>query len=238
MEPLDLVQQLADAFGLGSGQGGADGSGLAVGPQHDDVADLAVLDPVEQFLPRLAVAAHQADADLEVLLLRLFAQGQHPAGRRAVDRDRLLHEGVDALLDRVAEVDPAEGRRRGEDDDVARLEAVHRLLVAVEADELVVAADFDLVAVFLLELFIASVEPVLEDVGHGDELDGACLVESALLGRAGAAAAAADQGHADRVVLGRVDHRHGNARQRRGRRDLRRSSSRNLAAMHWDWLRS
>ena len=47
VEPLDLVQQLADAVGLGAGQGRADRPGLAVGPQHDDVADLAVLDPVE-----------------------------------------------------------------------------------------------------------------------------------------------------------------------------------------------
>ena len=98
----------------------------------------------------LAVAAHQADADLEVLLLRLLAQGEHLAGGRAVDGDRLLHEGIEALLDRVAEMHPAEGRRRGEDDDVARLEAVHGLLVAVEADELAVVGHVDLVAVLFL----------------------------------------------------------------------------------------
>ena len=38
-----------------------------------DVADLALLDPVVQLPPRLAVAAHQADADLEVLLRGLLA---------------------------------------------------------------------------------------------------------------------------------------------------------------------
>ena len=40
---------------------------------------------------------------------RLLGQGQHLAGAGAVDRDRLLHEDVQALLDGVAEVDPAEG---------------------------------------------------------------------------------------------------------------------------------
>ena len=61
---------------------------------------------------------------------------------------RLLHEDVQALLDRVGELDPAERRRRGEDDDVAGLQAIHRLLVGVEADELAVLRHVDLVAEF------------------------------------------------------------------------------------------
>ena len=95
---------------------------------------------------RLAVAAHQADADLEVLLHRFLGQLEHLPRGRAVDRDRLLHEDVQALLDGVGEVHPAEGRRRGEDRDVARLQTVHRLLVAVEADELAILGHVDLVA--------------------------------------------------------------------------------------------
>jgi hypothetical protein len=35
-------------------------------------------------------------------------------------------------------MNPAEGERRGEDRDVARLEAIHGMLVAVEADEFLV----------------------------------------------------------------------------------------------------
>ena len=120
---------------------------------------------------RVAVAAHQADADLEALLLRLLAQGHHPAGRRPIDGDRLLHEGIDSLLDGVGEVHPAEGRRGGQDHHVARLEAVHGLLVAVEADELAILGHVDLVAVGLLQLVVAVVEPILEHVGHGHELD-------------------------------------------------------------------
>ena len=65
------------------------------------------------------MAAHQADADLEVLLLGFLVQREHPARTRTVDRDRLFHEDVDALVDRVLEMHPAEGRRRGENDDAA-----------------------------------------------------------------------------------------------------------------------
>ena len=63
------------------------GPGLAVGPQHDDVADLAVLDPVEQLLAGLAVPAHQADADLQVLLLDSSPRVEHLPRGGAVDGD-------------------------------------------------------------------------------------------------------------------------------------------------------
>src|SRR5262249_60613153 len=43
VELPDLVQELADAVGLGRGEGRADRTGLAVGAQQDEVADLAVL---------------------------------------------------------------------------------------------------------------------------------------------------------------------------------------------------
>ena len=117
------------------------------------------------------MAGHQAHAHLEVLRRRLLGQLEHPAGGRAVDRDRLLHEDVEALLDGVGEMDPAEGRRRGEDRDVARLQAIHRLLVGVEADELAVLGHVDLVGELLLQVAVAALQPVLEDVGHGHQLD-------------------------------------------------------------------
>ena len=218
---LDLVEQLADVVRLGRREGRADGPGLAIGPQRDDVADLAALDAVEQLLAGLAVPAHQADADLQVLLDRLLGQRQHLPRGRAVDGDRLLHEDVQALLDRVGEVDPAEGRRRGEDDDVAGLQAVHRLLVAVEADELLVFLDQQLVAAaeLLVELVVAVLELGVEDVGHGDELDRAARGVQGVGGGAGAAAAAADQGDLDRVALAGVDEGHRGLREGRGGRD-------------------
>ena len=151
------------------------------------------------------MARHQADAHLEVLGRRLLAQLEHPARGRAVGRHRLFHEDVQALLDGVAEMHPAEGQRRGEDGDVARLQAIHRLLVGVETDELAILGHVDLVGELLLELLVAAAEAVLEDVGHGDQLDRPLLDRQGVGRRAGAAAAAADQGHLDRVVLGGMD---------------------------------
>ena len=55
----------------------------------------------------------------------------------------------------------------------------------------------------LAELVEAALEPVFEDVGHGDQL-GRALGGQGLGGRAGAAPAAADQGDLDRVVLAGV----------------------------------
>src|SRR5207245_5287121 len=66
MEVADLVKQFADALGLG--RNGAAAGAHAVGAHGDDVADLAGANAVEQFLAGTAMADHQADTDLEVLL--------------------------------------------------------------------------------------------------------------------------------------------------------------------------
>ena len=164
----------------------------------------AVLDAVEQLAAGLAVAAHQADADLEVLLLGLFAQGEHLARASGPStRDRLFHEDVEALLDGVGEVHPAEGRRRGEDHHVARLQAVHRLLVAVEADELAVLRARRPCLPCALRQLRRSWRRAgpRKTSAMATSLIGPCLVDEGVAGRAGAAAAAADQGHLDRVVL-------------------------------------
>ena len=50
VEPLDLVEQLADVVRLRAGREAADRAVHAVGPHGDDVADLAGLDPVVEFL--------------------------------------------------------------------------------------------------------------------------------------------------------------------------------------------
>ena len=65
------------------------------------------------------------------------------------------------------------------------------------------------------------VEPILEGVGHGDELDAGVGGEG-LLGRAGASAAAADQADLDRAAAGGMDQGNGQAGRdrRRGRRPI------------------
>ena len=165
---------------------------------------------------RAAVPRHQSHAHLEVLRRRLFGQFEHLAGRRTIRGHRLLHEDIQPLLNGVGEMHPAEGQRRGEDRDVARLQAVHRLLVGVESDELTVLGHVDPIAELLLDVAIAAVEAILEGVGHGHQLDGAVLDRHGIAGRAAAAAAAADQGHLDRVVLGGMDVRDHRGRQGRG----------------------
>ena len=97
----------------------------------------------------------------------------------------------------------AEVRRRAEQHHVDA--AVEQLLVGVEADEPMVGLDVDLAGDLLvvLEDRQALLEPVLEGVGHGDELDVRVGGER-LGGGAGAAAAAADQADAQHVAAGRV----------------------------------
>ena len=167
-------------------------------------------DPLGQLLHRTAVPRHQPDADLEVFLTRLFGEFQHLAGRRAVRGQWLFHEDVEPLLDGVAEMQPAKSQRRGEDRNVARLQAVHRLLVGVEADELTLLGHIDPIAERPLDVAIAAVEAILEYVGHGHQLDRAAVDRHGIASRATAAAAAADQGYLDRVVFGSMnvrDHR-------------------------------
>ena len=66
---------------------------------------------------------------------------------------------------------PAEGQRRGEDGHVARLQAVDGLLVGVEADELAVLGNVNLLGEFPREVLEAGLQPVLEHVRHRHELN-------------------------------------------------------------------
>ena len=211
VEQADLVHQLGDAVGLR--RRGAAARAHAVGAHRDDVADLPVADAVEQFLPRAAVPDHQADADLQVLLHGRFAELEHAAGGGAVHRDRLLHEDVQALLDGVAELHPAERGRRGEDGDVAGLEAVDRLAVPSKPMNWRSCGTSIWTANCCRRRPWLSASFGREDVGHGDQLDGAVLDAERVFRGAGAAAAAADQRELDGVVLRRMDMRKGHAGQ-------------------------
>ena len=81
------------------------------------------------------------------------------------------------------------------------------LLVGVEADEAVVRLarrPCSAISSSPGAACQAVVEPVVEDVAHGDELDVLVGVQG-LLGRPGAAAAAADQADLERVAAGGVN---------------------------------
>ncbi len=94
-------------------------------------------------------------------------------------------------------MDPAKRRRSGENDHVAWLQAVHCFAISVKADELLVLghAQFFVATIFFVERVVTSLEFGIEYVGHGDELDRTTLGRQGIGRRAGAAAAAADQGH-------------------------------------------
>ena len=81
---------------------------------------------------------------LRFLATGFFGQLEHALAGRAVHRDRLFHEDIQVLLDRIREMNPAESRWSGEDGHVARLQAIHRFLVSIETDELAFFGDIDL----------------------------------------------------------------------------------------------
>ena len=114
----------------------------------------------------------------------------------AIDGHRFLHEDMLALLDRLCKVDRPKPRGRGEDGHIGHLD---RILVGVEPDELVLLLHLRLDAVFSFQALLAAVHAIAECVGHGHKLDVAGGAER-LVGRTGAATAAADQRHLDGVI--------------------------------------
>src|SRR5205814_2244567 len=120
----------------------------------------------------------------------------HAARSRTVRGQWLLHENIEALLDRIRVMNPAERERRRENGDVALLQRVHRFLEGVEADELRIVRYIDVGACFAFDRVKAGVHAVLENIRHGGELDGAFLDAKSVGGGAGAATAAAHQSDA------------------------------------------
>jgi hypothetical protein len=120
------------------------------------------------------------------------------------------------VFDGVGEVDGPELRGCRQEDEV---DLVDDVLVAVEPGVLPVLGDVDPRAERrAFEAGEALVEPILEGVGHGDEL-GVGVGGERLLGRAAAPAATADEPDLDRIAAGGMDQGSGQAGgERRGRR--------------------
>ena len=159
------------------------------------------MDPLHALDVAGLVPALGAGDDGQLLALGLLVGGQHLADAGAVDADGLLGEEVLAGLDDRLDVQGPEARRRRQHHQVA---AVDHLLVGVEADEAAVVGDVELVlAVLGVPNRVAAVpEAILEHVGQGVDLDvvGGARRLADVLGRARAAAAAADQADLDRVA--------------------------------------
>ena len=101
----------------------------------------AVVDALHRLALGVVVAVAEAGAEAEVLLLGELGGLDHRRDAGDVHRDRLLAEDVLAGLDRGAEVQRPEARRRAEQHHV---DALEELLVAVEAVETAVRGDVDL----------------------------------------------------------------------------------------------
>ena len=185
--------------------------------QMPELDGFAVLDALVQFLERATVAGHQSHSYFEILRCRLLGEREHPAGGRTIRRQRLFHEDVEPLLNGVSKMDPAKRQRRGKDRNVAGFQAVHRLLVSVEPDELAVLGHIHQLGVLPFQSVVTALEPVIEDVGHGHELGRTIFDRQRVIGGATAAATAANQGDLDGVVPRRVNAWNGHSRQGRSR---------------------
>jgi hypothetical protein len=222
VEQPDLVHQLGGALGLHRRSTAA--SSHAVAAHRHDVSDLPVANAFEQLLASPAMPDHQTHADLQVLALGLFAQCDHAPRGGAVHRDRLFHEHVQAPVDGVAEMHPAERRRCRQNGHVAWLQAVHSLAEGVEADELPVRWHVHLGSKTAAQVPVAVAQLLREDVGHGHQLDGPVLDAQRVFGGARAASAASHQRKLNRILFRRVYVRQSYSGQRRTQERAARSA--------------
>ena len=96
-----------------------------------DAAHRAVVDPLNRFFINRAVSAVQADADFQVLALRLFGRRQDRANACGVGGHRLFHECVLAGADGRLEVSGTKPGRRGQQDNVHVVQ-LHDLAVGIQ----------------------------------------------------------------------------------------------------------
>ena len=201
VKSLYLIKKVADTGRFGQRAEEPYWSGHPVASLQNYIADFAVLDAFSQLFESPAVTGHQPYANLEVLGLGLFGKLKHPPAGWAVNCDRLFHKDVKAFLYRVGEMYPAKSRRRCEDCDIARAQAIHRVLVSIEANELAVLRHIHLIGKIFLQVIITAFKAILEYVGHSNELDWTLFDGQSVFRRPGAPAAAADQDHINSIVL-------------------------------------
>ena len=187
--------------------------------QSGEIANHTLVNALHGLAHAVMIAPAQAGDDGQVLLLGLFAGGQHGADARRIDGDRLLGEDVLARIHRCLEVHGPEVRRRRQQHHVYKRD---HLLVSVEAGETAVWLDLDSAGYGLvpLELIQTRLQAIREHVAHGDQL-GVLVGGQRLLGCAGSAVAATDQADAEDVAPGRVNGRSQRSQRRAGCRDSR-----------------
>ena len=131
-----------------------------------DLADGAVVDPLDRFLIAGLVPAVQAGHHAEPLLLGELAGRRDHVDSGRVDGVRLFHEHVLAGLDRGQHVHGVELGGAGDEHHVDRLD---HLAIAVQPGEAMGVVDLHLLRFLLLEHFPPALHAVGEDVGHGHQ---------------------------------------------------------------------
>ena len=170
--------------------------------------------PGDGFAILVLVPPPQADHDLPLRLVGEFRGLEAEPGTERVDADRLLHEDVLARLDGGVEVEGAEARGRGEDDEVD-VRQVEEPLGGVEAGEPSILGAVDLV-LHALHAFECAVDAVLKRVGDRRELDVRPGHGERLLEGPGPATTGPDQPDLDRVAGGVLGVDSAQGRQRGG----------------------
>ncbi|HEU5071019.1 MAG TPA: hypothetical protein VFV96_11495 [Verrucomicrobiae bacterium] len=187
----------------------------AITAQQGHLADLPVGNALGEFLHGPVVPRHQSHADLQILSRRRLAQSKHAARRGPISRQWLFHKDMQPLLDGVAEVNPTEGQRRGEDGNVSRSEAVHRLLAGIKPDELAFFRHIHPASDGMaFQRIVGAVEVIPKNIRHGHKFQGAILNGQRVDGGTRATAAATDQGNAQCVVLDGMNAGNDNSHQR------------------------
>jgi hypothetical protein len=177
----------------------------SVAAHEQDFAEFAILNALVEFLERALVAGHEAYANLQVRPGGILGEEQHFLTGGAVDGDGFFHENVEFFLNGVAEMHPSERGGRGENHDIAGLEAIHRLLVGIEADEFSVGGDIHELGVVFDDVVVASLQAIFEDIGHGDELDRATGGSEGIDGGTAPPPAASDKGDLDHIAALRMN---------------------------------
>ena len=108
---------------------------------------------------------------------------------------------------------PAKRQRRCQNHDIPRLQAIHRLLVAVETDKPAFRRHIHFIGRILAQPFVTVVKAILKDIGHGDQFDRAAIDAHGLRCRARPPTAATNQRHLNGVLAGGVNIRHRDPRQ-------------------------
>jgi len=160
-----------------------------------DVANGAVVEPLEGLAIAFVIMPLQTDDYLKPFLFGFRSRGHEAPDAGGIGGDGFFGENIFALLDRFLELHGTKTGRRSQDDYIGQSDG---LFIGVETDKLAIGRHVHFFLMDSAEIIEAAFEFIFEGIRHGHELDGAFRFEG-LVGGAGAASAATDQGKLEGV---------------------------------------